>query len=222
MDSSENQSENTSVIRTIFKFDDETKTTLMNIIQYVLVAFIPLVALQMASEKIFPKHHDEKGNVELIMEILGQSVFIIVGIFLIHRIVMVIPTFSGVAMGDINLFTIVIVFMLCAIIFPGNIQIKSQTLSDRLTDAWEGKSDETAKNKKKPHKQSIVSVSQPISGHRPQQHQPSRADQMNHQQPPIVPPNNNTLQPPTMEEQTMQGPPEPEAFNSMGGGFARF
>ena len=51
--------------------------------QYVLVAFIPLSVLQMASEKIFPEHHDDKGNVELVMEILGQSIFIIMGIFFV-------------------------------------------------------------------------------------------------------------------------------------------
>ena len=224
MDSKEVQSESTSVIKTIFKFDDETKTTLMNLIQYAMVAFIPLVALQMGSEKIFPAHYDERGNVELVMEILGQSIFIILGIFLIHRIVMVVPTFSGVALGEVNLFSIVLVFMLCAIMFPGNIQMKSATLSNRLMDAWEGKT-EDKKNTNKNKKQPIVSVTQPISGPIPPQHQPSRADHMNQQQPPIVPPNNSTLQPPNMhtEQFAPQMPAEPMAFNEMGGGsFASF
>lgn len=223
MDSKDVQSESTSVMKAIFKFDDETKTTLMNLIQYVLVAFIPLIALQMGSEKIFPEHHEEKGNVELLMEILGQSVFIILGVFLIHRIVMVVPTFSGVSMGDINLFTIVLVFMLCALMFPGNIQMKSATLSNRLMDAWEGKT-EDKKDKKKNDKQPVVSVSQPISGHMPQ-HQPSRADHMAPQQPPIVPPNNSTMQPPNVQTEQFapQMPAEPMAFNAMGGGsFASF
>ena len=44
--------------------------------------------------------------VELLAEILGQALMACIGLFFIHRVITAVPTFSGTAMGDINLFSI--------------------------------------------------------------------------------------------------------------------
>ena len=158
-----------SIIKHIFRFDDETKTHLTDLTQYIMLAIIPIAVLQNISERVFPKYDETKGTLELLAEILGQSVTTLLGLFLIHRIITAIPTFSGNAMGDINLFNIIIVFLLTSFMFDGKMQRKINLIASRTVETWEGAPE---KVKEQPR----VSVSQPISRGGAPTHQVSRAD----------------------------------------------
>jgi len=229
MDSKETvQTSENSMVKHIFKFDDETKANLMNLTQYTVLAVIPVAILQNLSEKLFPKYDSSKGTVELLAEILGQAVTTIVGLFFIHRLITAVPTFSGTAMGDLNLFSIIVVFLLTSFMFDGKIQKKINAISERTIDVWEGKSDEKKKEKKEA---SVVKVSQPISSGA--QHQASRSDLIGRQTGPGVqqgpPPPVQTQQPqqPSIADQPnyagQVGAPqvlEPMAANGFGSGFA--
>jgi hypothetical protein len=232
-----------TIIKHIFKFDDDTKSTLMNLSQYMVLAIIPVAILQNISEKVFPEFDASKGTLELLAEILGQSLMSIVGLFFIHRVITAVPTFSGSAMGDLNLFSIVVIFLLTSFMFDGKVEKKFKAISDRMMELWDGKSSDD-KDKKKQGKQqggggSVVSVSQPISRGGMPTHSPSRADYLNSPNaqthstqmlPPVqqqqpqqsslptqqVPQQNNT------QEQYSNLPLEPAAYNSGGGGFATF
>ena len=236
MDSKEStQTSENSIVKHIFKFDDETKSNLMNLTQYIILAIIPVAILQNLSEKLFPKYDSSKGTVELLAEIIGQSVTTLIGLFFIHRIITAVPTFSGTAMGDLNLFNIIVVFLLTSFMFDGKIQQKFDAVSERTIDVWEGKSADT-KDKKKQQKdagQSVVKVSQPISG---PAHQGSRSDYIGMQTglgvPQGPPPSIQTQQQqqPSIADQPnyageLGAPPviqEPMAANSVlgGGSFA--
>ena len=113
-----------TIIKHIFKFDDDTKSTLMNLSQYMVLAIIPVAILQNISEKVFPEFDASKGTLELLAEILGQSLMSIVGLFFIHRVITAVPTFSGSAMGDLNLFSIVVIFLLTSFMFDGKVEKK--------------------------------------------------------------------------------------------------
>ena len=226
-----------TIIKHIFKFDDDTKSTLMNLSQYTVLAIIPVAILQNISEKVFPEFDASKGTLELLAEILGQSLMSIIGLFFIHRVITAVPTFSGSAMGDLNLFSIVVVFLLTSFMFDGKVEKKFKAISNRMMELWDGKSsDDKDKNKKGVKKQgggSVVSVSQPISRGGMPTHSPSRADYLNspnaqtsstqmmpaqppvqHQQPQLS--QNNG------QEQYSNIPLEPAAYNDGGGGFAAF
>jgi hypothetical protein len=163
-----------SIIKHIFRFDDETKSHLTDLTQYIMLAIIPIAILQNISERVFPKYDETKGTLELLAEILGQSVTTLLGLFLIHRIITAIPTFSGNAMGDINLFNIIIVFLLTSFMFDGKMQKKINLITSRTVETWEGTPDK--KDTKKSKEQPRVSVSQPISRGGMPTHQVSRAD----------------------------------------------
>jgi len=232
-----------TIIKHIFKFDDDTKTTLMNLSQYTVLAIIPVAILQNISEKVFPEFDGSKGTMELLAEILGQSLMTLVGLFFIHRVITAVPTFSGSAMGDLNLFSIIVVFLLTSFMFDGKVEKKFKAISERMIDLWEGKSSDDKDKKKQGQKQqgggSVVSVSQPISRGGMPTHSPSRADYLNspnaqmsatqmlppvqqqQQQPSLptqqVPQQNNT------QEQYSNLPLEPAPYNLGGGGsFAAF
>jgi len=226
-----------TIIKHIFKFDDDTKSTLMNLSQYMVLAIIPVAILQNISEKVFPEFDASKGTLELLAEILGQSLMSIVGLFFIHRVITAVPTFSGSAMGDLNLFSIIVVFLLTSFMFDGKVEKKFKAISNRMMELWDGKSsDDKDKNKKGVKKQgggSVVSVSQPISRGGMPTHSPSRADYLNSpnaqtsstQMMPAQPPAQHQqpqLSQNNGQEQYSNIPLEPAAYNDGGGGFAAF
>jgi len=245
MDKQETVSTPTStntIIKHIFKFDDDTKTTLMNLSQYTVLAIIPVAILQNISEKVFPEYDASKGTMELLAEILGQSLMTLIGLFFVHRVITAVPTFSGTAMGDLNLFSIIVVFLLTSFMFDGKVEKKFKAISSRMIELWDGKSEDASDNKKSSSQKnqqgsSVVSVSQPISRGGMPTHSPSRADYLNspnaqmsatqmlpppQQQQQQQPPVQNSQQSNT-QEQYSNLPLEPAAYNSGGGGgFAAF
>ena len=238
-----------AIVIHIYKFDDETKSNLMNLAQYTVLAVIPVAILQNISEKVFPEYDASKGTMELLAEILGQSLMACIGLFFIHRVITAVPTFSGTAMGDINLFSIIVVFLLSSFMFDGKVEKKFKAISNRMMDLWEGKSEEDTNNKKnkQQHQQqggNRVSVSQPISRGGMPTHSPSRADYLNSPNAQmsatqmLPPPQQQQQQAPQqtppmgatgggagagMQESYSNLPLEPAAYNSGGGsGFAAF
>ena len=240
-----------AIVKHIFKFDDETKSNLMNLAQYTVLAIIPVAILQNISEKVFPEYDASKGTMELLAEILGQALMTLIGLFFIHRVITAVPTFSGTAMGDLNLFSIIVVFLLSSFMFDGKVEKKFKAISDRMMDLWDGKSDDDHKkqNNKQQNQQqqqhqqhqqgNRVSVSQPISRGGMPTHSPSRADYLNSPNAQMsatqmLPPAQETTQQAPSMNQTGTGagagmqesysnlPLEPAAYNSGGGGFAAF
>lgn len=236
-----------AIVKHIFKFDDETKSNLMNLAQYTVLAVIPVAILQNISEKVFPEYDASKGTMELLAEILGQALMACIGLFFIHRVITAVPTFSGTAMGDINLFSIIVVFLLSSFMFDGKVEKKFKAISNRMMDLWDGKSEEDTNNKKNKQQQnqqqqqggSRVSVSQPISRGGMPTHSPSRADYLNSPNAQmsatqmLPPPQQQQEQAPSMgstgsgagagmQESYSNLPLEPAAYNSGGGGFAAF
>ena len=238
-----------AIVKHIFKFDDETKSNLMNIAQYTVLAVIPVAILQNISEKVFPEYDASKGTMELLAEILGQSLMACIGLFFIHRVITAVPTFSGTAMGDINLFSIIVIFLLSSFMFDGKVEKKFKAISNRMMDLWDGTSEKDTDNKKNKQQNqqqggNRVSVSQPISRGGMPTHSPSRADYLNSPNaqmsatqmlpPPQQAPQQAPQQTPPMgatgggagagmQESYSNLPLEPAAYNSGGGsGFAAF
>ena len=229
-----------TIIKHIFKFDDDTKSTLMNLSQYMVLAIIPVAILQNISEKVFPEFDASKGTMELLAEILGQSLMTLMGLFFIHRVITAVPTFSGSAMGDLNLFSIIVVFLLTSFMFDGKVEKKFKAISDRMMELWDGKSSDDKDKKKQGQQQggggSVVSVSQPISRGGMPTHSPSRADYLNSPNAQTSSTQMMPAQPPAPQQQPQQQqlsqnngqeqysnlPLEPAAYNDGGGGFAAF
>jgi hypothetical protein len=177
---------NVGFVEHVFNFDEPTKTELMNIIQYAILAIIPIVLVNKLTQSYVPESDESKPTLEITIEILLQVVFLFVSMYFIHRVITFVPTFSKVEYSELNLLNIVLGFMVIVLSLQTKLGLKVEILSDRLMDYFGlGSSTEP------PKKQSSgsVSVSQPIVHNgggvpvMPQQsHQPSRADNLgNHQ-----------------------------------------
>ena len=154
-----------SFFKYVFNFEDEGKSEIMNLLQFVLIALVPIVILSKLIEKYSPQTDDTKGSVEITAEIVVQVVALFVGLFLINRIVTFFPTFSGENYPKLMIITTAIATLMILFSTNSNVSAKVNILSERIYELWEGKTGKNTKTKtiNVNGKQVTVKVSQPIS-----------------------------------------------------------
>lgn len=238
---------NNGFISHVFRYDDNTKSELSNLVQYAVLAIIPIVILNKLTQAYVPESDDNKPTFEIVIEILLQVMVLFVGMYFIHRLVTFIPTFSKVRYSDINLLNITLCFMVIVLSLQTKLGLKVEILSDRFLE-YVGLVDYEKPEKQTNNKRGNVAVTQPIThnggGVPIMQHQPSRADTLgNYQQMPNatssidqlpnqLQPQATQMQQPQMQQQMppqQQGQnfdsmyQEPFAANDMlGGGYTAF
>lgn len=176
MEDSPTINNNVSFYKKVTTIDDEQKDSLMNGIQYVTMAAIPVALADIFIMRFFEdKEPEKKGTVELLAEILAQVVLTIVLMFCIHKVIIAIPTYSGKAMNRINYTSLSLGMLFGLFTLKHNIRNKFDVIFNRLVDMWEGKKEHKHIEKKDKSK---ISVSQPISNRQGlmPSHSPSRAD----------------------------------------------
>jgi hypothetical protein len=179
----------------VFNFDEDTKDTLLNVAQYTTLSVIPVVLVNKAVQRIFPEPDEDKTNLEILAEIIGQLVFMLVAIFFVHRLVTFVPTYSGAEYKELNLFSVVLVFLVLMLSVQTRAGQKVNILMDRLIDYYEG-TPATKKDAKQPQQQQ-----QPIL---------QQAQQF---LPPMPIPTNPMAQPPPPPPSSMA--PPPQQFDNM-------
>jgi len=161
-------------INHVFNFDNDTKTEVLNVGQYMLLAIIPMGFYNYMVDSVIPEVDESKSNLEILAEVVGQLSLILVGLLFIHRLITYVPTYSGRAMGDMNLFSVILLLLVLSYESHTKVGEKTKILLNRLRDIWEGKKADDKDKKKKDA--SVVKVTQPISRAGMPTHQPSRAD----------------------------------------------
>jgi hypothetical protein len=166
MDSSDDSKKN--FFKHVFNFDDDSKSDMLNIIQYSLIAIIPVIILNKSMQKYVPEADEQKGNLEILAEVVLQIIIMFIGLLTVHRMITFVPTYSGVDYPEFSIIFIVLAVLMITLSLQTKLGEKVSILTERLTELWEGKSD---KKKKKGN----VKVSQPIS----QNGQPTNQSAMN-------------------------------------------
>ena len=172
MESLDNATKSSSgFFKYVFNFDEDSKGDLLNIIQYALLAIIPIVSINKLMQNYVPEADDDKGNLELSMEIILQTIGMFIAIFFINRMITYIPTYSGIKYPDFSVIFIILAVLMITLSLQTKLGEKVSILSDRLVELWNGKSE----TKKKGARKGNVRVSQPISqGNGGQQQMPSQ------------------------------------------------
>ena len=157
MESSDDSNKN--FFKHVFNFDDDSKSDILNIIQYALIAIIPVVILNKTIGKYVPESDEKKGSLEITAEIIIQIIVTFMGLLLIHRIITFIPTYSGAKYPEFNIVFIILAILMITMSLQTKLGEKVSVLVDRIMELWDGKTD-----KKKKNGSGSVKVSQPISG----------------------------------------------------------
>jgi hypothetical protein len=148
-----------SFFKHVFNFDDDSKSEILNIIQYTLIALIPVILLNKSMSNYVPEADDKKSSVELSAEIVIQLIVMFIGLTIIHRINTFVPTYSGVKYPDFHIIFNILAVLMIILSLQTKLGEKVSILVERLMDLWNG----TDSSKKK-SKSGNVKVSQPISG----------------------------------------------------------
>ena len=160
MESLDNATKSSSgFFKYVFNFDEDSKGDLLNIIQYALLAIIPIVSINKLMQNYVPEADDDKGNLELSMEIILQTIGMFIAIFFINRMITYIPTYSGIKYPEFSVIFIILAVLMITLSLQTKLGEKVSILSDRLVELWNGKSE----TKKNGAKKGNVRVSQPIS-----------------------------------------------------------
>lgn len=161
MDSSD---ESKSFFKHVFNFDDDSKSEILNILQYSVIAIIPVVILNKTMQQYVPEADDKKNSLELSAEVLVQIIVMFIGLLLIHRIITFIPTYSGAKYPDFHIVYIILAVLMIIMSLQTKLGEKVSILVDRICELWNGKIDDKNKKGKKETSNGNVKVSQPISG----------------------------------------------------------
>lgn len=171
----------------VFNFDEDNKANLLNMIQYTLIAILPIFLSLKAIKNIFPEEDDSKGNMELLAESVGQIIVIMLSIWFTHKFVDYIPTYSGNPYSDVNCICFIAPFLILLTTMQTKLGAKLNILFERAVDYWEGTPEKKAQAKSNG---GAIRVSQPGIGQAMPQHQPSQADQLDMNN--LIPKNVNT------------------------------
>jgi hypothetical protein len=140
----------------VFNFDEASKSEMLNIVQYGVLALIPVVILNKLMQRYVPEADDEKGSIEITAEVLAQIIAMFLVMLIIHRIVTFVPTYSGEKYVDFSITNIILAMLVVILSLQTKLGEKVSILVDRLTELWDGP-------KKGKKGKGSVKVSQPIS-----------------------------------------------------------
>ena len=143
----------------VFNFDEESKVEMLNIVQYSVLALIPVVIFNKIMQRFVPEADDEKSSMEIVAEVLAQVISMFLVILIIHRIITFIPTYSGEKYVSFSVTNIILSMLVIILSLQTKLGEKVSILVDRVIELWEGQKDK--KNNKKGN--GNVKVSQPIS-----------------------------------------------------------
>jgi hypothetical protein len=183
---SSNEPSRKTFLNHVFSTTEEGKAELLNVIQYTVLAIIPIVILNKTIQKIIPEANPDKSSLEITFEVIAQLITIFVGIVVIHRIITFIPTYSGFKYDSLILTNVILAFLVIVLSIQTKVGIKTSILVDRLGELWNGPTAETNKTEKK---KSTTS---------------SESDYSMFQQAPTIPPEKQAA----IYDQTMRGSPE--------------
>jgi hypothetical protein len=136
----------------VFAWNNDVKGELCDIAQYTLLAIIPMVILVKLLEYNTPLPDEDKGSLTLTAEILGELLFIFIYLFLMNRLIVHIPTYSGQKYPSGTMLFIILPIMLISIQSP-LLREKINILINRLSNMWNGNKNSNTNTKQNKNKQ---------------------------------------------------------------------
>lgn len=163
----------------VFNFDEENKATILNMLQYTLLAIIPVLLILKITKHIIPEEDESKGSLEIVLESAGQIIIIMLAIWFTNKIINYIPTYSGEKYHAFNEITFIIPFMIILATMQTKLGAKFNILMERTVNIYKGKDS----NKGKPTAQQANNNNgAPQQQQMMPQHQPSQSDYLDRNQ----------------------------------------
>lgn len=135
-------SKSKSFVQHMTEIDKQQKGELINMFQYAFLMIIPVVLLNYGVGEIFSADIEDKSSLELTLEIIGELIVLISGIYIIHRFVTYVPTYSEQSYSEINFVAVVLGFVLVIFSFQTKLNEKVRTVLENIYFQVTGKKPE--------------------------------------------------------------------------------
>jgi hypothetical protein len=122
----------TSFFSYMFSLSSVEKNEIINALQYIVLVIVPIVILLKLMKNYIPLENDEKGSIEITVEVVLQLFIIFIAFLFIHKLVVFIPTYSTVPYGKMNLIHIIIPVVFLLLCMKSSISEKLSILADRF------------------------------------------------------------------------------------------
>ena len=148
-----------SFLKTVFSFDEDSRVEYFNMIQYTLMAIIPILILNKGVGYVMPMVDETKGCIELSLEVVIQSILLFIGILIINKAIRYFPTYSGINYQPMNILSLIPLFLVIMLSLQTRIGQKSAIVIDRTLELISDKTgvdldkNKTKDNKKKQNSQ---------------------------------------------------------------------
>tara|TARA_Y100000389_G_C17451664_1_gene515293 strand:- start:1982 stop:2752 length:771 start_codon:yes stop_codon:yes gene_type:complete len=150
--------DNLNFFKYVFNFDDDNKNEIFNLIQYTVLAIIPVLLTLKLVKHIIPEEDESKGSLEIFAESVGQILLIIGMIWFIDRSIRFVPTFSETSYAKFTPVNFMLPFLIILSTLQTKLGAKFNILIERTVDTWNGKESKEKKS------EGTVKVSQPLAG----------------------------------------------------------
>ena len=154
----------------VFNFDNENKSNMINMIQYILLGLIPVVFILKTIKYYIPEEDDTKSTPEISIEVALQLFVIFFAIWFIDKMIRYVPTYSGMNYHKFNEINFILPMLIILVTMQTKLGAKINILTERVMDLWNGNQSTHVGNTN----HGGIKVSQPIVT--PGIHQVSRAD----------------------------------------------
>ena len=131
MDQLGGEIESKSFFSHMFSLNPTEKNDLLNMLQYILLAIIPVILLLKLMKKYIPPENDKKASIELLIEVVVQLVIVFAAFWFIHKIIMFIPTYSQSPYPHFNIVQVIIPIIFILFSMNSSISEKANTLLNR-------------------------------------------------------------------------------------------
>ena len=78
----------------MISLNSNEKNDLLNMIQYSVLAIIPIIIVLKIMKKYIPSENDKKASIEILIELVLQLIIIFGAFWFINRLISFIPTYS--------------------------------------------------------------------------------------------------------------------------------
>ena len=153
----------------MFSLSEGEKVDILNMLQYVILAIIPILLVNKLIKTYLPPVDRTKSSIELTTEIVIQLVLLFVFIFFIHKLILFIPTYTKNPYPAISFLPIVLPLLIVLFSLDKNLNEKSSMLMNKVfvmiglnkENFQEGESECSDKKNKPPSKPEVNLLSRP-------------------------------------------------------------
>lgn len=135
----EDEDRSKNILQFIFQMEEINKFSMMNIMQYTVIAIIPIMLFQWFLQTYTPRATISKSSIEISLELIMYLGILFIGLYFIHRFVIYFPPYSNKEYPRLHIiyFIIPILFALL-VVRESNFSQKINILRHRIYNVWNG------------------------------------------------------------------------------------